>query len=305
MNRIKLGVCLESLNLPFRRALSEAGKMGVSGVQFDAVGDLSPQQLSQTGRRELSFLLRSHNVELTALGCPLRRGLGEERDVQQRLEHIRQVLGLSYDLGPRIVIVQVGKVPEVVNPVEPPVNKIDLSPGGLLLAGPGTMTLGSAGGIDLSATADSIQERKKSQVMAEALRDLGAHGDRMGTMLALETGLESGSALNAYLDHFDSGALCVNLDPANLLLHGFSPFESMRALKQRIVHVHAHDARQSSASRTAQEVPLGHGDIDWMMFLAVLEEIEYTGYLVVERETGDNRLADVSNGVDFLRRLAA
>ncbi len=40
-----------------------------------------------------------------------------------------------------------------------------------------------------------------------------------------------------------------------------------------------------------------------MMFLAVLEEIEYRGYLVVEREAGDNRIADVRNGVDFLRRL--
>src|SRR5271166_4227762 len=139
--------------------------------------------------------------------------------------------------------------------------------------------------------------------MTEALRDLGAHGDRMGTMLALETGLESGSVLKGYLDRFDTGALRVNLDPANLLLHGFTPFESMRALNRRIVHVHGHDARRSSASRTAQEVPLGHGDIDWMLFLAVLEEIEYSGYLVVERETGDNRLADVGGGVDFLRRL--
>ena len=139
--------------------------------------------------------------------------------------------------------------------------------------------------------------------MTEALRDLGGHGDRTGTTLALETGLEAGSTLNSYLERIDSGALRVNLDPANLLLHGFSPFDSMRALRGRIVHVHAHDARHSSASRTAQEVPLGHGDIDWMMFLAVLEEIEYSGYLVVECEAGDNRVADVRNGVDFLRRL--
>jgi len=270
MNRIKIGVCLESLNLPFRQALAEAAKMGVPGVQLDAVGALSPQQLSQTGRRELRHMLRSHNVELTALGCPLHRGLDEERDVQQRLEHIRQVMTLSYDLGPRVVIVQVGKVPDAATPVEPADKGNNISPGGL---------------------------------MTEALRDLGGHGDRTGTMLALETGLEAGSTLKAFLDRFDSGALRVNLDPANLLLHGFSPFDSMRALNRRIVHVHAHDARQSSASRTAQEVPLGHGDIDWMLFLSVLEEINYSGYLVVERETGDKRLADVRGGVDFLRRI--
>ena len=66
----------------------------------------------------------------------------------------------------------------------------------------------------------------------------------------------------------------------------------------------ARDARQSSASRTAQEVALGHGDIDWMLFLAVLEEIEYRSWLVIERESGDQRLADVTAGVAFLRRLA-
>ena len=40
-----------------------------------------------------------------------------------------------------------------------------------------------------------------------------------------------------------------------------------------------------------------------MQFLGVLEEIEYRGWLTVERESGDNRLADVTAGVDFLRRL--
>ncbi len=58
-----------------------------------------------------------------------------------------------------------------------------------------------------------------------------------------------------------------------------------------------------SASRAAQEVPLGQGDIDWMKFLGVLEEVEYRGWLTIERETGDNRLADVAAGVAFLRRL--
>ena len=50
-------------------------------------------------------------------------------------------------------------------------------------------------------------------------------------------------------------------------------------------------------------MPLGHGDIDWMNFLAKLEEVEYRGWLTIERETGENRLADVAAGVSFLRRL--
>jgi sugar phosphate isomerase/epimerase len=262
MSRLKIGVRLESLNLPLRQALAEVGKMGATGVQIDAVGDLSPSRLTQTGRRELRNLLRAHNLELSAVGCPLRRGLDEAEDLQPRIEHVQKVLTLSFDLGPRIAVVNAGAVPE----------KDDDSRGRLL---------------------------------AESLLALGQYGDRVGAVLALETGLEAGAALATFLDRFDTGGLGVNFDPANLLMHGFDVIESLRALNRRIVHTHAKDARRASPSRAAQEVPLGHGDIDWLEYLGVLEEIEYRGWLTVERESGDKRVADVAAGVAFLRRLVA
>jgi sugar phosphate isomerase/epimerase len=122
-------------------------------------------------------------------------------------------------------------------------------------------------------------------------------------VLALETGTESGEVLAKFLDRFDTGGLGVNLDPANLLTHGFPPFEAVRALNRRIVHVHAKDARRGGASRAAREVPVGAGDIDWLELLGLLEEIEYRGWLTIERESGDRRAADVAAGVAFLRRL--
>src|SRR4051812_47227543 len=112
MNRLKIGIRLESLGLPLRKALQQASSLGVGGIQVDAVGDLAPGSLSETGRREFRHLLRAYNLELTALGCPLRRGLDVAEDQQPRLEHVRKVMSLSYDLGPRIVIVQAGQVPE-------------------------------------------------------------------------------------------------------------------------------------------------------------------------------------------------
>jgi sugar phosphate isomerase/epimerase len=260
MNRLKLGVRLESLNLPLRRALAEAGRLAVGGVQVDAVGDLSPSQLSQTGRREFRNLLRAHNLELTALGCPLRRGLDTTENQQPRLEHVKQVMALSYDLGPRLVIVQAGRVP-----------------------------------VD--------RDDPRGPVLTESLTVLAGHGDRTGTTLALETGLESGAELRGYLDRFDTGSLAVNFDPANLLLNGFDPYQSLRALQGKVAHTHAKDARRSGTSRTAQEVPLGAGDIDWIQYVGVLEEVEYRGWVVIERESGEDRLADVANGVAFLRRF--
>jgi sugar phosphate isomerase/epimerase len=193
-------------------------------------------------------------LELIALGCPLRRGLDAAEDQQPRIEHVRRAMTLAYDLGPRVAIVDAGRVP-------------------------------------------GEDETERGRALTEALTALAAHGDRSGAVLALETGLESGAALNAYLERFDSGSLAANLDPANLLTHGFDLYESARELNRRIVRVNATDARLVGASRATQEVALGHGDVDWMQLLGVLEEVEYHGWLTLVRES------DAAAGVAFLRRL--
>ena len=258
MAKPKIGVCLSALGLSFRRGLEELRRLGVGGVELAASGELAPDRLSQTGRRELKHLLRSHNVELTALSCPLRRGLDSADNLQPRIEHVQKVLSLSFDLGPRLAIVQAGQAPE----------KADDSRGGFL---------------------------------TESLRTLAQYGDKIGATLALETGLESGEVMRQFLDGFDTGSLAVNFNPGNLLISGIDPYASARALAGRIVHAHAKDARVAAASRAAREVPLGHGDIDWLQLLAVLEEIDYHGWLAIERE-GANP-GEVAAGVEFLRRL--
>lgn len=260
MNAVKIGVDLESFGLPLRRALAAAQQLDVTGVQLDAVGDLAPQRLSQTGRRELRNLLRLHGLELTALHCPLRHGLDVAENQEGRIDHLKNVMSLAFDLGPRLVVVQAGRVPEA--------------------------------GDDL-----------RGRMLKDALQALAGHGDRTGTTLALDTGLESGEELRTYLQRFDTGSLGVNYDPANLLMNGFNPFEGARQLAGRIVHATAKDASRSRANRTTQEVPLGHGDIDWLMMFSLFEEIAYRGWLVVKREGGQQRAADVAAGVAFLRRV--
>jgi L-ribulose-5-phosphate 3-epimerase len=260
MNTLQIGIYLDPLGLPLRKALQEAERLGVSGVQVNAVGALAPNSLSQTGRREFRHLLRTHNLELTAVGCPLRHGLDVAENQEERIDHVRQVMSLAFDLGPRIVVVEPGRLVD-----------------------------------------DDKDPRFRN--LFEALLALSQYGDRTGTTLALETGLEPGDQVRKFLNRYDSGSLGVNLDPANLLMHGFDPYAAVKALAGKIIHAHAKDARQSGNSRVAQEVPLGHGDIDWFQLFGVLEEAEYRGWLTIERETGDNRLADVAAGVGFLRRF--
>lgn len=257
---MKLGIRLESLGIALRPALREASRLAVAGVQVDAAGDLHPDRLSQTGRREFRNLLRSHNLELSALGCPLRRSIDVAEDQQPRLEYVRKALALSFDLGARVVILEMPGIPGEEDPV-------------------------------------------RAKLLREALRDLGRYGDRTGTTIALETGVDAPEKLAGYLDTFDSGALGVNYDPANLLVNGHDPIAGLTPLYRRIAHVHARDARRSSASRTAHETALGAGDIDWMTFVAVLETFEYRGWVVIERESGADRRGDIAAGVAFLRRF--
>lgn len=262
MNRFKIGIRLESLGKSLRQAIREAQRLGVRGVQADATGDLSPETLSQTGRRAFRALLRSHNLELTALGCALRRGLDRPEDQEQRIEHTKAVLGLSVDLGARIAIAQAGRIPETID-----------HPGALI----------------------------------EVLQTIGRHGDRIGAVLALETGLQSGAVLEGFLNRlsFDTGSVRVNLDPAKLFLHDFDPCECARALRGKVVHVRATDARRDSGGQSNEEAPLGQGDVDWASFLGVLEEIDYQGWLTIERNGGSNRVADVAAGISFLGQLVA
>jgi sugar phosphate isomerase/epimerase len=260
MKHMKIGIRLECLGLPLRRAIDEAARMGAAGVQFDAVGELSPERLSDTGRRELKNLLRARGLELTALGCPLRRGLDVTEDQQPRLEFVRKVMNFAFEMGPRTVILSAGQVPEK-------------------------------------------EDEPRAGVLRESLSNLSRYGDHMGTRVALETGLESGEALAAYLATYHAESLGANLVPGNLLLHGFNPMAAARALAGRIFHVHARDGRRSSTSRAAREAALGAGDIDWLAYLETLEELEYRGYLVVVRDEGERRAAEIEAGVKFLKRL--
>lgn len=257
---MKLGISLPALDMPFRRGLAESRRLGVSGVRLDALGDLSPNRLSETGRRELRQLLRSHGLELTAIGCPLRRGLDEPIDLQPRLDRIRKVMELSFDLGARIVIVQAGQIP-------------------------------------------SDEKGASNSTLRESLLALGQHGNRIGSTLALDTGMECADVLATFLSEFDTGAIGVNYDPANMLMSGFDPVANLQPLKSLIVHTTASDARKRSANRAAAEVPMGHGDIDWMLYLATLSAMDYRGWLVVNRASGADRLAEVGQAVTFLRRL--
>jgi len=261
MKSLRIGIVVESTGLPLREALTRAARMASEGVQVDAVGELAPDALGETGRRAFKNLLASFSQELAALNVPLRHGLDIAENQQQRLDHIRKVMQFAADLGCRRVVVPCPKLPD--DPAAP-----------------------------------------RATVMRDSLLALGAHGDRYGCDIALEIGFDAADKVKEYLAGFATGSLKVTYDTANMLLHGHDPVAGLHPLKEYLAHVHARDARSASLSRGLQEVAVGAGDVDWMAFAATLQILEFAGFLTVERDQGENKLADVANGVKFLRRFA-
>lgn len=85
--------------------------MGVQGLELVAAGELAPQQLTQSARREIRHLFASHQLQIAALAAPLRQGLDSLEQLEVRIDYLRQVMALSFELGCKTVVTQPGPIP--------------------------------------------------------------------------------------------------------------------------------------------------------------------------------------------------
>ena len=97
----------------------EAARLGAKGVVLDAAGDLAPDRLSDTGRRELKHLFRSVETPLLALHLPTRRPFDTDDQLEIRLARADGAFALAFELGARLVLARVGVVPGEDEPEAP------------------------------------------------------------------------------------------------------------------------------------------------------------------------------------------
>ena len=98
----------------------EAARLGAKGLVLDAAGDLAPDRLSDTGRRELKHLFRSVETPLIALHLPTRRPFDTDDQLEVRLARADGAFALAFELGARLVLARVGVVPAVEPPSKRP-----------------------------------------------------------------------------------------------------------------------------------------------------------------------------------------
>jgi L-ribulose-5-phosphate 3-epimerase len=137
------------------------------------------------------------------------------------------------------------------------------------------------------------------------LRTLAKLFDDSGIALSFETGQEEGALLARFLDDLAAPNVGVNFDPANMILYNMGdPIEALRALVPSLQQVHIKDAIRTQEPGTwGEEVVVGTGEVNWTAFLEVLHRANYKGALVIEREAGDNRLADIIAAKTYLESL--
>lgn len=113
--------------------------------------------------------------------------------------------------------------------------------------------------------------------------------------VGLETGQETAAGLAALLEALNRPNVVVNFDPANMLLYGKGdPIEAVRVLAPWIRQVHVKDASQTSVPGTwGEEVAVGSGQVDWQAFFTTLADVGFTSDIVIEREAGTQRVADI------------
>jgi len=143
-------------------------------------------------------------------------------------------------------------------------------------------------------------------VMVDRLRRVCDALGQRGLTLVMETGQEKAEALAEFITAVGRDNIGVNFDPANMILYGVGdPVEAVGILKDKIVHCHMKDATWSSrpTQQWGEEVVLGTGQADIPRVVSKLRAIGYQGPLVIEREAGDNRTADIQKAINLLNSL--
>ena len=123
--------------------------------------------------------------------------------------------------------------------------------------------------------------------------------------VAFETGQEEASTLAAFLTKLDRANVGVNFDPANMILYGKGdPVAALRTLGPWLRQCHLKDAVATKTPGTwGEEVRLGTGQVDWKAFFATLGEVGFTGDLCIEREAGNQRVADIRAAREYVTAL--
>jgi sugar phosphate isomerase/epimerase len=126
-----------------------------------------------------------------------------------------------------------------------------------------------------------------------------------GLELGFETGQETAETLRTFLQQLAQPNVGVNFDPANILLYdNGDPIADLRMLGPWLKQCHIKDAVKTKKPGTwGAEVPVGTGQVDWRAFFQTIGMLRFQGNFAIEREAGEQRVADIRTAREYLAQL--
>ena len=123
-------------------------------------------------------------------------------------------------------------------------------------------------------------------------------------LLGLETGQETAHELADLLHKLNHPNIGVNFDPANMILYDKGdPVKALHILAPWIRQVHIKDAKRTKVPGTwGEEVPVGTGEVDWRAFFSTFKHVVFNVNLAIEREYGNNRIADIRTAREVVEK---
>jgi sugar phosphate isomerase/epimerase len=268
MHRLRIAVATAGFRQPLRRAIQTAAECGASGVQFDVRQELPPADFGETARRQLLHELDELGLRVASLTLPLRRPIHDQSHLDARVAALRQAMEFAWQLKSRVLTVRAGRVPD-----------------------------------NAGATTADTPNAEEYQRYREVLADLARHGNDVGVTLCITPAGDDPATLRQLIGSISEGPLGIDFDPAGCVAARQDPTRTLRELHETVAHVQVRDALQDLDG--SQEVPVGRGEVQWDEVLALLDEMNYAGWLTVRRTAGDDRIGDAARAVQYVRNVAA
>ena len=279
---MKIGVITDCFKLSLADSIKKAKELGFQGIQvYATTGEFSPETLTDEQKIAFKNQLKDAGLEISALcGDMGGHGFEIESDNPERIEKTKRIIDLAQEFGTNVITTHIGIIPS-----------------------------------------DKTEPRYK--VMLDALTECGLYAKEKGITLAIETGPETAPTLLQFIKD-TKGGVGVNLDPANfVMVTGQDPVEAVELLGEYIVHTHVKDGvmlkrtdpkiiydhfatggiEALNVADYFLETPLGEGKVDFPKYIEALKKVGFDGYLTVERETGENPIADIKLAYDTVKSL--
>jgi sugar phosphate isomerase/epimerase len=139
----------------------------------------------------------------------------------------------------------------------------------------------------------------------QAMREVAAYCKHNGQNFRYETGQETPITLVRAMQDVGLDNQGVNFDLANLILYGkANPVDAIELLGPYVQGIHAKDGLWPTNPKELEEVPIGHGKVDFSRIFARLKELKYRGAVTIEREiSGPQQVEDVRAAKTYLEKL--